>query len=421
METQRIGRVALVTESYPPMIDGVSVAAVNYAKYLEEKHEGAVVVTQRYRDPSETHSPAPVIWYDSFDMEKQLGYPIGKPMSPAIVAGLDRYPPGIIHMMSPMISSFVGRELREVYHVPHVLTYHTKYDEDIDNLVPVKPVAKLALTLMMDNIRAADEVWAVSEGAAENLRGLGYEREIVLMPNGTDLPRGRATEAEIREVCGRADLPAGVPVLLFLGRITRVKGLDSILDAVCRLKATGEDFRMVFVGDGLDREYTEDRAKALGIMDRCVFNGPEKERSRLRAWYTRADLFVFPSTFDTNGLVVREAAAASTPALLIRGSAAAEGITDGRNGFLVETGGQALAERIMALWHRREYLREVGRNASEEIYLSWEDAVEMAWARYGVVRENWLAGRYPSRASFGDRLLRPMGKRMVRKARKKTI
>lgn len=66
------------------------------------------------------------------------------------------------------------------------------------------------------------------------------------------------------------------------------------------------------------------------------FTSPQYDRSVIRAWYCRGDLFLFPSTFDTNGLVVREAAACELASVLVRGSCAAEDITDGRNGFLIE-------------------------------------------------------------------------------------
>ena len=86
---------------------------------------------------------------------------------------------------------------------------------------------------------------------------------------------------------------------------------------------------------------------------KCIFTGPVYDRDALRAWNTRADLFLFPSTFDTNGLVVREAAACGLASVLIEGSCAAEGITDGRNGFIIEETPEALAallQKMPATW-----------------------------------------------------------------------
>ena len=67
----------------------------------------------------------------------------------------------------------------------------------------------------------------------------------------------------------------------------------------------------------------------------------------LRAFYSRADLFLFPSTFDTNGIVVREAAACGLGALLVQGSCAAEGVTPGQNGLLMEENADSLCQQAL--------------------------------------------------------------------------
>ncbi len=412
MEPKKVGRVALLSESYPPQIDGVSIVTSNYARYLQEEYDGAVVIAPNYRNLPETETSAPVVRYWSLDFQGQLGYPVGVPTSPAIVRRLERYPFSVIHMMSPFVSNMLGRELRMIYDVPQILTYHTKFDEDIYRLVHSRSIAETAISIMKSNINTCDEVWVVSRGAGENLRNLGYDREMFLMPNGTDLARRRSTEEEMHEVCSQAEIPEGVPVLLYAGRIVLNKGLDLILEAVRILKAEGLDFRMVFVGEGMDKKVVIRRTKEFRISDKCCFIPAEHDRERLRAWYTRADLFVFPSNFDTNGLVVREAAAAGTPSLLLRGSAAAEGIVDDVNGFLTEAGGSALAERIRSVWMRKDFLRKVGENASDQIYLSWKDAVAMAYERYAVVIENYRAGKYPPRKSSGDWIFRTQGRYM---------
>ena len=98
---------------------------------------------------------------------------------------------------------------------------------------------------------------------------------------------------------------------------------------------------------------------------------------------------MFPSTYDTSGLVVKEAAACDTPSLLVRGSCAAEGVTDGRNGFLCEETPEDFARILLAAIADREKLAEVGKNASREVYLSWEDAIDRAYRRYVEVVEAW--------------------------------
>ena len=188
----------------------------------------------------------------------------------------------------------------------------------------------------MENINACDEVWTVSHGAGENLRSLGYEGDYIVMPNGVDIPRGRVSDEEILAATSGYDLPDGVPVYLFVGRIMWYKGLRLIVDALAGLREANKDFRMVFVGNGADMDELKAHAAKCGVLDKCIFPGASYDRQTLRAWYSRADLFLFPSTYDTNGLVVREAAACGLASVLIRGSCAAEGVLDGVNGFLVD-------------------------------------------------------------------------------------
>jgi hypothetical protein len=220
------------------------------------------------------------------------------------------------------------------------------------------------------------------------------------MPNGVDLERGRAGVSATASLSADWDLPADAPVYLFLGRMMWYKGLRIILDGLKRLQDAGKDFCMVFVGDGQDRAEVEEYAASLGLQDRCRFVGAVHDREIVRAWYTRADLLLFPSTFDTNGLVVREAAACALPSVLIAGSCAAEDVEDGVSGFLIEENADSMAAKLTVLCREPEAVRAVGENALRTLYLSWEDAVANACRRYGTVIENYRAGLYTKHTSL---------------------
>ena len=122
----------------------------------------------------------------------------------------------------------------------------------------------------------------------------------------------------IAAATGRYDLPQNVPVFLFVGRLMWYKGIRIILDALKTLREKNVDFRMVFVGEGADGAEIRSYAEEQKLSDRCFFTGAISDREIIRAWYGRSDLFLFPSTFDTNGLVVREAAASGTATVMIR-------------------------------------------------------------------------------------------------------
>ncbi|MBR3356724.1 MAG: glycosyltransferase [Solobacterium sp.] len=413
-------KICLLNDSFPPVIDGVANVIKSYADVLAaEKVHDVIVGTPVYPDAGYEKHPYPIITYPSLDVTAlTAGYRAGYPFPVKEIAEMTQFAPDIIHTHCPIVSCFIARSLREASGAPVVFTYHTKYDIDIRRTIPVPQLQKESIRALVNNVSACDDVWAVSHGAADNLRSLGYEGNVIVMPNGVDFARGRQSEDYIEKLNREYDLPADVPVFLFVGRIMNYKGLPLILNALRVLKDEGKAFRMVFVGDGADRKPLIKKAEEYGFTvyvkeesgitktgdgDAVIlFAGAERSREMLRAWNTRADLFVFPSTFDTNGLVVREAAACGLASVLIKDSCAAEGVTDGRNGYLVEENYESLAQQLIWACGHMEELHTAGENAMNEIYLSWADAVHLAEKRYAEVLDLKKAGRLPEHRKLAD-------------------
>lgn len=385
--------ICLLNDAFPPLLDGVSNAVVNYGKNIAAHHGRALVVTPEISGAQDDAFLFPVLRYPGIDMRALTGYVAGCPFSPQIAGQLRAERVELLHAHCPISSCFLARSLRDVLTVPLVLTYHTKFDIEIDRLFRSRALQREAIHALLQNINSCDEVWTVSRGAGENLRSLGYEGEYIVMENGVDLPCSAASQKAVAAVMKGYDLPNGIPVFLFVGRLMWYKGLRIMLDALKILQEAGHDFRMIFVGDGADRAAAQECAAKIGIAGKCIFVGAVNEREILRAWYTRADLFLFPSTFDTNGLVVREAAACGTASVLVRDSCAAERIADGKNGFLIEENTAALAEKLKVLCGAPQTVRRVGECAQRELYLSWETAVARAWERYEIVLDNYRSGR----------------------------
>ena len=229
------------------------------------------------------------------------------------------------------------------------------------------------------------------------------------MPNGVDFPLGRAEDSLVDEVTAGLDLPAGVPVFLFVGRMMWYKGIRIILDALKMLDEKGRDFRMVFVGGGNDKDEIMAYCSSLGLDGKVFFTPPIRDRAVIRAWYCRADLFLFPSTFDTNGLVVREAAACALGSMLVRGSCAAEDVEDGVSGVLIDENAASMAFALERLLGERETMRRIGEGAQRELYLSWEEAVANAWSRYGTVLEKYRSGEYDGRSRDEKEIYHALG------------
>ena len=412
--------VCLLNDSFPPIIDGVANTVANYARILTEDRLAKVIVgTPGYPNVDYNTYPYPVVPYKSHDVKALIeGYRVGNPMAPREVGKLKEFHPDIIHAHCPASATMMARMMRRDLDVPIVFTYHTKFDVDIAKAIKSKTIQNETLKAIVSNVSACDEVWVVSKGAGDNLVSLGYQGEYRIMTNGVDFPKGRAEDDAVRKATEGYDLPNNIPTFLFVGRIMKYKGLPIIVDALNMLNRKSIDFRMVFVGDGADREEIAGKVEEYGLKDKVFFTGPISDREVLRAWNTRADLFLFPSTYDTNGIVVREAAACGLGSVLIKDSCAAEGITDGRNGYLVDENAESMAALLERLASNMSDMHMVGNRAMDEIYISWNQSVQNASERYREVIDLRLRHSITNRKRQANDVLFALGSEWLESAQK---
>ena len=192
----------------------------------------------------------------------------------------------------------LARELRARIHVPTVFTYHTKFDIDIAKRVPLDSMRRLAMRFLLDNVNAVDEVWVVTEGCGRALRNIGYKGGYTVMENGTDFAYGRAEDAAVNALREKYQIREDEFVFLFVGRMMWYKNVRLILDSLALLQQEGVPFRALLVGDGYDAPDIQAYSVARGLQDRAVFTGAIYDREALRAYYSLANLFLFPSTYD---------------------------------------------------------------------------------------------------------------------------
>ena len=288
----------------------------------------------------------------------------------------------VVHVHSPFVAGQLGVGFAQKRGLPLVGTFHSKYYDDFLQVTGVELLAEVGVKYVVNFYEKCDEVWAVSQSSAETLHGYGYEGPIRVMPNGTDIhavPPGKADEA--RERYGLTD----APLLLYAGQINWKKNLRCTLEACARLPG---DFQLVLAGQGPHEAEVRALAARLGFSKKLRLTGHLCDAGLLNALYGLADLFVFPSLYDTSGLVVREAAAMGTPSVVVADSSAAEGIADGENGYLCENDPESLADAIQRALGDREGLRAVGERAKATIPIPWSRLVDDVLARYAE-----LAGR----------------------------
>jgi D-inositol-3-phosphate glycosyltransferase len=264
------------------------------------------------------------------------------------------------------LSGVVALGLRARWGVPVVQMFHTlgrlknaaRHGRGREPDVRLQTEARI--------VAAADRIVAANAvERADLVRHYGAAAgRIRVIPCGVDttlfspLPQGEA-----RRCLG---LGAG-PLLLYVGRIAPIKGLDTLLEAVRRLRQAGRPVRLLVVGGEADepRDGHEAEVRALagrlGLDGAVTFVGPQPQEA-LRCWYAAADLTVLPSYYESFGMVALEAMACGTPVIASRVGGLPTTIRDGLTGLLVRDGDAgALAARIAQVLDEPALRRALGR------------------------------------------------------------
>ncbi len=378
--------IGLFNDSFPPLIDGVAQTVKNYAENLNEKDCTVTVVTPDYRGVEDNYD-FEVFRYPSIPVGSLIGYRMGVPFDPETLLRLRGKKFDLMHIHSPFASSVLVSTINRRPRVPTILTYHTKFDVDLEKRISNAAFRKIAMDFVLRNVNAVDEVWVVTGGCEEALRNIGYEGPCRVMENGTDFAKGIASAEKIAALREQYHLYEDVPVFLFVGRLMWYKNIKLILDSLALLRNNGLPFRAFIIGDGYDAPDIRQYALDCGLESTVTFTGPIRDRECLRTFYSVADLFLFPSTYDTCGIVVKEAAACNCPSLLLRNSCASEGVVHNVSGFLANESPASCADVIGAAVSNRQQLQEVGVRAGKDLYLSWHDAVDRAYTRYREILE----------------------------------
>jgi D-inositol-3-phosphate glycosyltransferase len=249
------------------------------------------------------------------------------------------------------LSGVVGLTLRERWRVPLVQMFHTL--GRLKNGAGVAAEREPALRIAEEHtiVAAADRLVAANVIERGHLVAQ-YDADpekIAVIPCGVDTALFAPGDAEAaRAVLG---LPAG-PLLLYVGRIAPIKGLETLLDALGCLRGTGHPARLIVVGGEADERpdghETELRRRAVrqGLGDVVTFVGAQPQE-RLREYYVAADATVLPSYYESFGMVALEAMACGSAVVASRVGGLQTTVRDGVTGLLVSEGDScALAATI---------------------------------------------------------------------------
>lgn len=370
-------KIAEFSDSFLPIVDGVGRVVANYASILADKGHEVTVIAPMGRTGFRGRLGYEIVDYASM---KFMQYDAGVPrMDPHFTARMKNVDMDVIHVHSPFTAGQAALYYGKQRGIPVVSTFHSKYKDDFRELTKMNAVANIGTNLVVNFYDKCDEVWTVNESSAETLHSYGYKKPIYVMPNGTD--EQPATEADVERAKSTFGL-GGEPVFLYVGQLNWKKNIGRILSAAAELNKKGRSFKLVFAGMGPHAEEIKAKAASLKLRDKTVFTGHISDHGLLAGLYMTAELFCFPSLYDTAGIVVSEAATNGTPSVVVRGSNAAEPVIDGINGVLCEDTTEDLARLMEAALDDPQKFAEMGKMARRTIPRSWENILDDVVERY---------------------------------------
>jgi D-inositol-3-phosphate glycosyltransferase len=271
------------------------------------------------------------------------------------------------------LSGLVGLDLARRWRVPHVASFHT--------LAEVKRRARPGES---EHVRRATSerqiaceadrivVWSEHErNALMQLYGADPDR-VQIIPPGVDVKKFRPLDRRAsRERLGLGD----GRILLYVGRLERLKGVDILFRAVAALD-DASDVRVIVIGGSANSpELSRLRrvAASLGIDGRVSFRG-SLPQEQLPEFYSAADICVLPSFYESFGLAALEAAACGTPVVASRVGGLPTIVKDGETGYLVAWRCPGpFQERLEVLLRNENLRRQMGLAARRHAEgLSWE-------------------------------------------------
>ena len=362
-------RIALFTEVFLPKVDGVVTRIVRTLDQLTELGHTALVFAPG--DPPGHYGPHRVVrvrsvsfrpWYP----EIKVGLP-----TPRIAREMQAFQPDVVHAVNPVWLAAYGVLSARRRNLPLLASFHTdvpSYTTAIGNGLQVLRAPVQGWTTGMHNL--AEVNLCTSQQMVERAREVGIH-EVDLWPKAVDTATyhpGARTEAMRRRL---TDGHPEAPLILYVGRLSKEKDLDQLLEPIRRLSGYGA--RLAFVGSGPGREELE----RLFAGTPTVFTG-YLAGADLAAAYASADVFAFPSTTETLGLVAMESMASGVPVVGADAGGIPFAVDHGRTGYLVAPGdADQLTARLEELLTDADLRARMGEQARADAERhSWLAATE---------------------------------------------
>lgn len=386
--------LAVVTETWPPEINGVATTVARFVTGLADRgHDVTVIRPRQSPDDAGLHEAAGLrtIVAPGFAIPRYPELRMGWPALRLLESAWRARPPRLVHIATEGPLGWAALRVASRMEIPVSADYRTHFDAysahyGIGWL-------RRPITAWLRHFHNRCGVTMVpTESLRRVLAADGFER-LRVVARGVDTTRfdpARRSDA-LRASWGATP---DSPVAIVVGRVAPEKNLGLALRAYAAMRAARPDAKLVVVGDGPSRD-------ALARQcPQAVFAGARRGED-LAAHYASADLFLFPSLTETFGNVVLEALASGLPVVAYAAAAAAEHVRPGASGWLAVPGDeQAFVDGAVSMTMNLAFTRRCGRAARRH-------ALPLGWPALVEQFESILLAEARRRTSDGIAPLRP--------------
>ena len=325
-----------------------------------------------------------------------------------VLRELARFAPDVVHLHTPFPTGWLGIRAARRLSLPVVATYHANVAGTARAYVrgPIRPVVGRLVDLIdraeVAFYSRAHLVTAPSRWAADRLLQRGLRAPVAVVSNGVDLRRFTPHREGVPGGSTRCAGQTRPPTALYVGRLSTEKGVPELETVVRHVLSAHPSACFRIVGEGPWRKRLLHRFEPLVRAGRLRLDGYVAWENMPQV-YRDADVLVFPSAVETQGLAVLEAMASGLPVVGVRSGAVAELVEDGKSGFLVAPGdGRALAEAVLRLLQDEPLQRAMADQALKAASRHDLDATAASLEQiYSSVTEARVAGRTAGPATLG--------------------
>jgi len=364
---ERSLRIAMFTNNFLPFLGGVPISIDRLRRGLRAWGDRILIIAPDYGTNSD--GPEPDVFRVSAlcRVGKQGEFCLAHLLQPRMLRRIRAFDPEVMHVHHPFWLGSLGLWLARRRGIPAVYTYHTRL-EHYAHFVPLpgrlfRNLISHALVRRFAN--KCDGVIVPTNSAEAYLRLIGVKRPIWVQPTGINFEAFQAVDPDaVAALRQRFQLDREL-VLLSVSRLSNEKNIAFMLDAVAHLKTqTTRAFRFLIVGDGHQRRWLQQRIEQLGLINDVVLVGAVPAET-MPVWYRLADLFLFASKSETQGMVILEAAAAGVPTVAIRSSGIDDVVEEGRTGFKTPTDTRQWSRQVQRLLEDDQLRRNLSAHARE--------------------------------------------------------